>query len=218
MPHSRLAAGGSRSDRDAVCRVVPRKREVPPASQPPAGQARSYGRLHVRCCPGHFRRCVVETVRLLGVRAPGSVTPRPDRARPPQCGTDTLGQGIGRQTWTTRSSSSPAATPALFPVKVTYDNAAAIANRGPGMRQYCTSKLCNIYCAYEMSDTAGRTGGLLVLGLGRNRADPGIRRLQQRFSGDLLEGRQSEKVTGDRQTEDAADHQRGPERGVVPFE
>ena len=40
--------------------------------------------------------------------------------------------------------------PAFFPVKVTYDSAAAIANRGPGMRQYCTSKLCNIYCAYEM--------------------------------------------------------------------
>jgi len=41
--------------------------------------------------------------------------------------------------------------PAFFPVKVTYDNAAAIAGRGPGMRAYCTSKLCNIYCAYEMA-------------------------------------------------------------------
>ncbi len=41
--------------------------------------------------------------------------------------------------------------PAFFPVKVTYDNAAAIANHGPGMQQYCTSKLCNIYCAYEMT-------------------------------------------------------------------
>lgn len=40
--------------------------------------------------------------------------------------------------------------PAFFPVKVTYENAAAIANRGPGMQQYCTSKLCNIYCTYEM--------------------------------------------------------------------
>jgi len=40
--------------------------------------------------------------------------------------------------------------PAFFP-KVTYDNAAEIANRGPGMRQYCTSKLCNLYCTYEMS-------------------------------------------------------------------
>jgi NAD(P)-dependent dehydrogenase (short-subunit alcohol dehydrogenase family) len=41
--------------------------------------------------------------------------------------------------------------PAFLPVKVTYDNAAAIANRGPGLQQYCTSKLCNIYCAYEMA-------------------------------------------------------------------
>ena len=41
--------------------------------------------------------------------------------------------------------------PAFFPVKVTYDNAAAIARRGPGMKAYCTSKLCNIYCAYEMA-------------------------------------------------------------------
>jgi NAD(P)-dependent dehydrogenase (short-subunit alcohol dehydrogenase family) len=41
--------------------------------------------------------------------------------------------------------------PAFFPVKVSYDNAAAIADRGPGMRAYCTSKLCNIYCAYEMA-------------------------------------------------------------------
>ncbi len=40
--------------------------------------------------------------------------------------------------------------PAFFPVKVTYDSAAAIASRGPGMRQYCASKLCNVYCAYEM--------------------------------------------------------------------
>jgi NAD(P)-dependent dehydrogenase (short-subunit alcohol dehydrogenase family) len=50
--------------------------------------------------------------------------------------------------------------PAFFPVKVTYDNAAAIASRGRGMRQYCTSKLCNIYCAYEMdrliSERTGR--------------------------------------------------------------
>lgn len=41
--------------------------------------------------------------------------------------------------------------PAFFPVKVTYDSAEAIAGRQSGMPQYCTSKLCNIYCAYEMS-------------------------------------------------------------------
>lgn len=41
--------------------------------------------------------------------------------------------------------------PAFFPVKVSYDNAAAIAGRRPGMRAYCTSKLCNLYCAYEMA-------------------------------------------------------------------
>jgi NAD(P)-dependent dehydrogenase (short-subunit alcohol dehydrogenase family) len=41
--------------------------------------------------------------------------------------------------------------PAFFSVKVSYDNAAAIAGRSPGMRAYCTSKLCNIYCAYEMA-------------------------------------------------------------------
>jgi hypothetical protein len=49
MPHSRLAAGGSRSDRVAACRVD--------ASRPPAGRARSYGRLHVRLgSPRHSRR------------------------------------------------------------------------------------------------------------------------------------------------------------------
>ena len=41
--------------------------------------------------------------------------------------------------------------PAFFPAKVSYDDAAAIADRGPGIRAYCTSKLCNIYCAYEMA-------------------------------------------------------------------
>jgi NAD(P)-dependent dehydrogenase (short-subunit alcohol dehydrogenase family) len=50
--------------------------------------------------------------------------------------------------------------PAFFPVKVSYDSAAAIASRGPGMQQYCISKLCNIYCAYEMdrliSEQTGR--------------------------------------------------------------
>jgi NAD(P)-dependent dehydrogenase (short-subunit alcohol dehydrogenase family) len=48
--------------------------------------------------------------------------------------------------------------PAFLPVRVAYDNAAAIANRGPGMQQYCTSKLCNIYCAYEMARLLSETG------------------------------------------------------------
>ncbi|MFC8665270.1 SDR family NAD(P)-dependent oxidoreductase [Streptomyces sp. NPDC057199] len=42
--------------------------------------------------------------------------------------------------------------PPFFPVKVTYSNAAAIAtDRGPGIQAYCTSKLCNLYCTYEMA-------------------------------------------------------------------
>lgn len=53
----------------------------------------------------------------------------------------------GRIVFVTSDLHSP---PPFFPFKVRYDNAMAIANRGPGMRQYCTSKLCNIYCAYEM--------------------------------------------------------------------
>ncbi|WP_326551056.1 SDR family NAD(P)-dependent oxidoreductase [Micromonospora sp. NBC_01813] len=42
--------------------------------------------------------------------------------------------------------------PRFFPVKVNYGTARSIAARsGPGMQQYCLSKLCNIYCCYEMS-------------------------------------------------------------------
>lgn len=48
--------------------------------------------------------------------------------------------------------------PALLPVKVTYDSAMAIASLSAGMRQYCTSKLCNIYCAYEMARLLSETG------------------------------------------------------------
>src|SRR5450631_231560 len=49
MPLSRLARGRSRSDPLTRCRVY--------ASQPPAGHARSYGRLHVRFrSPRHSRR------------------------------------------------------------------------------------------------------------------------------------------------------------------
>ncbi|MEJ1230076.1 MAG: SDR family NAD(P)-dependent oxidoreductase [Galbitalea sp.] len=41
--------------------------------------------------------------------------------------------------------------PAFFPAKVRYDSGAAIAHGKAGMAQYCTSKLCNIYCTYEMA-------------------------------------------------------------------
>jgi NAD(P)-dependent dehydrogenase (short-subunit alcohol dehydrogenase family) len=42
--------------------------------------------------------------------------------------------------------------PPFFPVKVAYSSAVEIAaERGPGMKAYCTSKLCNLYCAYEMA-------------------------------------------------------------------
>jgi NAD(P)-dependent dehydrogenase (short-subunit alcohol dehydrogenase family) len=40
--------------------------------------------------------------------------------------------------------------PPFFPAKVTYDNAAAIALGRSGLAQYCVSKLCNLYCTYEM--------------------------------------------------------------------
>lgn len=41
--------------------------------------------------------------------------------------------------------------PSFFRLKLVYDNAKAISRRNPGMLQYCTSKLCNIYCSYEMA-------------------------------------------------------------------
>ncbi|WP_330275959.1 SDR family NAD(P)-dependent oxidoreductase [Lentzea sp. NBC_00516] len=41
--------------------------------------------------------------------------------------------------------------PRFFPAKPAYDNARSIANRKSGMTQYCTSKLCNIYCCHEMA-------------------------------------------------------------------
>jgi NAD(P)-dependent dehydrogenase (short-subunit alcohol dehydrogenase family) len=41
--------------------------------------------------------------------------------------------------------------PAFFPVRVRYEGASAIANGRPGMRQYALSKLCNLYCTYEMA-------------------------------------------------------------------
>jgi NAD(P)-dependent dehydrogenase (short-subunit alcohol dehydrogenase family) len=40
--------------------------------------------------------------------------------------------------------------PPFFPARVRYSNAAAIAHGTSGMTQYCISKLCNLYCAYEM--------------------------------------------------------------------
>ncbi len=47
--------------------------------------------------------------------------------------------------------------PAFFPAKVRYDSGAAIAHGKAGMAQYCTSKLCNIYCTYEMARLIRRT-------------------------------------------------------------
>jgi len=40
--------------------------------------------------------------------------------------------------------------PGFFPTKVRYDRAAAIAQGSAGIAQYCMSKLCNLYCAYEL--------------------------------------------------------------------
>ncbi len=41
--------------------------------------------------------------------------------------------------------------PAFFPAKVRYASGDAIAHGKAGMTQYCISKLCNIYCTYEMA-------------------------------------------------------------------
>lgn len=41
--------------------------------------------------------------------------------------------------------------PAFFPAKVRYVSGDAIARGTAGMTQYCISKLCNIYCSYEMA-------------------------------------------------------------------
>jgi NAD(P)-dependent dehydrogenase (short-subunit alcohol dehydrogenase family) len=41
--------------------------------------------------------------------------------------------------------------PAFFPAKVRYVSGEVIAHGKAGMAQYCTSKLCNIYCTYEMA-------------------------------------------------------------------
>jgi len=41
--------------------------------------------------------------------------------------------------------------PAFFPAKVRYASGDAIAHGKAGMTQYCVSKLCNIYCTYEMA-------------------------------------------------------------------
>ncbi|MBM2622718.1 SDR family NAD(P)-dependent oxidoreductase [Actinoplanes sp. LDG1-06] len=41
--------------------------------------------------------------------------------------------------------------PPFFPARVTYRDAATIAQGRSGMPQYCLSKLCNLYCTYEMA-------------------------------------------------------------------
>ncbi|MEV8604403.1 hypothetical protein AB0465_31550 [Streptomyces griseoviridis] len=43
--------------------------------------------------------------------------------------------------------------PPFFPVRVAHSDARALATGpGPGMRAHCMSKLCNLYCAYEMAE------------------------------------------------------------------
>ncbi|MRN56367.1 SDR family NAD(P)-dependent oxidoreductase [Paenibacillus monticola] len=41
--------------------------------------------------------------------------------------------------------------PAFLRIKVRYENARAISAAKPGILQYGTSKLCNLYCSYEMA-------------------------------------------------------------------
>jgi NAD(P)-dependent dehydrogenase (short-subunit alcohol dehydrogenase family) len=41
--------------------------------------------------------------------------------------------------------------PVFFPARVRYASGNAIAHGKAGVTQYCVSKLCNIYCAYEMA-------------------------------------------------------------------
>jgi NAD(P)-dependent dehydrogenase (short-subunit alcohol dehydrogenase family) len=41
--------------------------------------------------------------------------------------------------------------PVLFPAKARYVSGDAIAHGKAGMAQYCASKLCNIYCTYELA-------------------------------------------------------------------
>ena len=55
--------------------------------------------------------------------------------------------GHGRIVFVTSDLHNP---PAFFPAKVRYVSGDAIAHGKAGMAQYCISKLCNIYCAYEM--------------------------------------------------------------------
>ncbi|HEY5320248.1 MAG TPA: SDR family NAD(P)-dependent oxidoreductase [Galbitalea sp.] len=56
-------------------------------------------------------------------------------------------QADGRIVFVTSDLHNP---PRFFPVKVDYDSAEAISHRGAGIAQYCVSKLCNLYCTYEM--------------------------------------------------------------------
>lgn len=45
--------------------------------------------------------------------------------------------------------------PAFLRFKMAYENARAISKGKPGMSQYCISKLCNLYCTYEMARLIG---------------------------------------------------------------
>lgn len=48
--------------------------------------------------------------------------------------------------------------PAFFPARVRYDTAVAIAHGTSGMPQYCVSKLCNLYCTFEMNRLLQQAG------------------------------------------------------------
>lgn len=53
--------------------------------------------------------------------------------------------------------------PAFFPAKVRYDTAEAVAHGTSGMAQYCVSKLCNLYCAYELDRLLRQAGSTVTV-------------------------------------------------------
>jgi NAD(P)-dependent dehydrogenase (short-subunit alcohol dehydrogenase family) len=60
--------------------------------------------------------------------------------------------------------------PAFFPVAVRYESAEKIRGGRSGMTQYCLSKLCNLYCTYELAD---RLRAEAVAGISVNAFNPG---------------------------------------------
>ena len=76
---------------------------------------------------------------------------------------------------------------------------------------------CEAGKATELGDPPAPAGaaGLVLVGLGRQRADPGVCGLHERLAGDGVEGRQPEEVAGEGEAEDAADDQCRAQLGVV---